>query len=461
VYLEPRGWPSRTRAVALVLVVVALTTFYYRAAAEHGRRVNVSRVRADQSGYLWDAVGIYQMRHGGQEALIGERNRMPVYPWLLSWLYSPAYSPDEFFAVVKRWNIRLSLVLLVIIAAIAVRSLPALPATNLILIAAFGYFVFKAAYAQVELLFYTIWFVMFLGCLRALTATTPASILAWTSTAAALAALAHLSKAAVLPFASVFLVAMSGRAAVIVAMWWRMRGRVTHPLAVALGPALFAVVFLAILSPYLINSKRVFGHYFYNVNSTFYVWYDDWPSASQGTYSHGDGVGWPKMPTGDIPTMRKYVREHSVTQIAARIGDGLREMVTVSYIRLWYFKWVAFYIALAALVAWTRRLEFHALLRTHPTLVAFLSVYAAVYLLAVAFYKPISGTTLRMLLTHVLPLLFVLLYFLSRVPFRDTRWEIAGQVITVTHLHLLVLATIAMDSVFTLWPRVMSEFAGY
>ena len=86
-----------------------------------------------------------------------------------------------------------------------------------------------------------------------------------------------------------------------------------------LVPVVFAMAFLVVLSPYLLNSKRVFGHFFYNVNSTFYVWYDDWPAASQGTYRHGDGVGWPKMPAGEIPSMGKYLRGHSAGQIAARI----------------------------------------------------------------------------------------------------------------------------------------------
>ena len=110
------------------------------------------------------------------------------------------------------------------------------------------------------------------------------------------------------------------------------------------------MAFLAVLSPYLLNSKRVFGHYFYNVNSTFYVWYDDWPAASQGTYQHGDGVGWPKMPASEIPSMGKYLREHSAGQIATRIKDGLTEMAVVSYNRLWYFKYVTLYLAFAAVL---------------------------------------------------------------------------------------------------------------
>ena len=135
----------------------------------HGAQVNVSRVRADQSGYLWDAVGIYQDRQTGTDRLIGERNRMPIYPWLLSWLYDPAMNPDQFFEKAKRWNTGLSLVLLGLIGVVARRLLPPLAALDLVLVAAFGYFVFKAPYAQVELLFYTVWWLMFVACWLALT----------------------------------------------------------------------------------------------------------------------------------------------------------------------------------------------------------------------------------------------------------------------------------------------------
>jgi hypothetical protein len=51
--------------------------------------VNAARPRADPNGYVWDAVGIHMMRHGSPDALIGERNHVPLYPWLLSWLDDP------------------------------------------------------------------------------------------------------------------------------------------------------------------------------------------------------------------------------------------------------------------------------------------------------------------------------------------------------------------------------------
>jgi hypothetical protein len=443
--------------VALGMLLVVLGTLYVAGATRHSATVNVSRARADQSGYLWDAVGIHQDRHAGTDHLIGERNRMPLYPWLLSWLYDSALTPDQYFEKAKRWNIGLSIVLLVVIGLVAHRLLPPLAALNLVLVAAFGYFVFKAAYAQVELLFYTVWWLMFVACWQALTSHGRRAVL-FGLLAGVLAALAHLSKAAVLPFAGLFVGVTALRA--VSAASATMRGR-TRAGGEILVPLVFTVVFLAVLLPYLLNSKRTFGHYFYNVNSTFYVWYDDWPAASQGTYRHGDGVGWPKMPASEIPTARTYLRDHSATQIASRIGDGVRDMVAVSYNRLWYFKYVTFYLAFAAVLCASRLRAVRGLIAGQPALTVFLVLYAVIYTLAVAFYKPISGTTLRMLLTHVLPLLFALSRAFAHPSLAGTEWQVAGASITARHFHGFVLLNVLFDAAFTIWPRLMADFAGY
>ena len=449
--------PRMAVRLALGTLLLVLGVLYVAGAMRHGTQVNVSRARADQSGYLWDSVGIYQDRQAGTDRLIGERNRMPIYPWLLSWLYDPALTPDQFFEKAKRWNVGLSIVLLLVIGVVARRMLPPLAALDLVLVAAFGYFVFKAAYAQVELLFYTVWWLMFVACWQALTSTGRRAIV-FALGAGALAALAHLSKAAVLPFAGLFVAISAGRAVLSMVAAGRSGRRMVGELVV---PLVFTVVFLAVLSPYLLNSKRVFGHYFYNVNSTFYVWYDDWPAASQGTYRHADGVGWPKMPASEIPSLRKYLREHSTGQIAARIRDGLVDIVVVSYHRLWYFKYVALYLAFAVALLATRGRAVLSPITAQPALASFLVLYAVTYTLAVAFYKPISGTTLRMLLTHVLPLLFALSRAFARPPLDRSEWTVGGTLVTPLHFQGFVLLTVLFDAAFTIWPRLMADFAGY
>jgi hypothetical protein len=456
--------PVSVRRLASAIVLLGLVAFYYAGATAHSRALNLARGRADQSGYLWDAVAIYHARHGGPDILIGERNRMPVYPWLLSWLYDPAMSPDDFFEVGKRWNIRLSLVLLLALWLVVRRYLPGLPAATLVLVITFGWFIFKAGYAQTELLYYFVFFLTFLACFRLLTSDKPRRTLGLAMLGGTLAAIAHLTKAAVLPLVGVFLLVLGVRAMAPLIAWWSGAAEKPSGRTVAVRGAavvLFAICFLGVLAPYLVNSKRAFGRYFYNVNTTFYIWYDDWPAASRGTYRHGDGVGWPQMPAHEIPTLRRYLRSHTTGQIASRVGKGLLEMVSVSYTRLWYFKYVSMYLlfALALMVScWPQFVE---AVRAQAALSTFLVLYTVTYLLAMAFYQPISGTTQRMLLAHLAPLLFVLSRFFTRPPFRHHTWRIAGGPATPHHFQLLMIATIAFDLVFALRPRLLADFAGY
>jgi hypothetical protein len=191
------------------------------------------------------------------------------------------------------------------------------------------------------------------------------------------------------------------------------------------------------------------------------VWYDDWPSASVGTYSHGDGVGWPTLPADQIPTWRTYLRDHTVGQIAGRFATGFLEMITVSYTRLWYFKALMLYGVLGLALVVSARPAFVSLVRAKPSLLLFLALYAMGYVAAVSFYHPISGTTLRMLLAHVAPFLYAVSRLSARAPFREVRWQLGGVAVTPTHAHLLILATLLLDVVFVVWPRLMGEFAGY
>jgi hypothetical protein len=438
------------------LLLVALAGFYLAGAMAHAARVNTFKARGDQSGYLWDAENVYANWHGRvPPVLIGERNRMPVYAGFQALFYTPALSDDEFFVVGKKSNIYLSLVLLLGLSLILPRFLPPLPAANLLLIVAFGYFVFKAGYVQSELLFYFLFFVAFLLLLELLGRDYGTNALLWRAAAAgALAAFAHLTKAAMLPLAGIFLAV----ATVDALAWMRRRGSGRRLLAVVVA----GITFLAVLSPYLLTNRSHFGRYFYNVNTTFYMWYDNWPQASIGTIKHGDGVGWPTMSIEEVPSASKYWRRHTVGQIAARTAAGFSDMVERSYTTYWYFNYVVLYLAFAAALLVKRREALHDLIRAYPAVAAFLGLYAVVYLFGIAFYAPVSGTgTTRFLLTHLLPLLFVLSLLFSREPFRSTEWHVAGGTIRVLHFHLLISAMLAFDIAFVIWPRLMTTYGGF
>lgn len=457
------GQVRARRFVFVAPAVLALAFLYHTGAAMHSKALNTERARADQSGYLWDAVAIYESRYGGPDILIGERNRMPIYPWLLSWLYDPAMSPNEFFETAKRWNIRWSMGFLAVFAVVAFRRLPPLIALNFFLVVTTGYYVFKAGYAQVELLFYLLFFLTFLVCWRLVRTETTRATLLYAALGGVLMAISHLSKASMLPLVAIVSLVLAVRAAspLVLRSSGAMHQRARTAMVRAAGLAVFLMCFTVVLWPYISTNKRVFGHYFYNVNSTFYVWHDDWSAASVGTMQHGDGRGWPTMPPDQIPSMRKYLREHTVGQIAGRFLSGFTEMVTVSYIRLWYFKFTTMYVLLALVMivsGWRRLVR---LVRAQPFVFLFLLLYGVGYAAAVAFYQPISTTSLRMLLAHVAPLLFVISRLSAHPSFSGLRWRVAGAEFGPMQAHVVLLITILLDMVFVVPWRLMDVFAGY
>ena len=222
------------------------------------------------------------------------------------------------------------------------------------------------------------------------------------------------------------------------------------------------MVFLAVLAPYLINSERTFGQSFYNVNTTFYAWYNNWASASTGTLAHGDGVGWPRLPADQIPSPAKYWRTHTLGEIAARVGSGFEDMLVRSYSTYWYLKYVVWYGLLLVAVVLSGRRVFVNIVRTHAPLAVFMALYAVSHLVLVAFYHPISGTgTTRFLITFLTPFFYTASRYLAHPAVASTRWTIATVPFGLPHLHALTAAMLGLDIAFAIWPRLMTTYGGF
>jgi hypothetical protein len=120
------------------------------------------------------------------------------------------------------------------------------------------------------------------------------------------------------------------------------------------------------------------------------------------------------------------------------------------------------YLGLVGLFAASRWSAFKDMLWRNDSLAAFLILYAVLYLAAIAFYEPISGTgTTRFLMAHVAPLMFACSAIFATEPFLRTSWSVAGTTITAMHIHAAVLMTLALDIIFWLWPRVMTTYGGF
>jgi len=456
------GW-----LVLRLALFAALAWFYVAGATMHAERVNWFKARGDQSWFLHIAQVEYRNWHGIGPPQMLRRNIMPLYPAYLALFYDPAMSDPAYFVIAKRWSIRLSLALLVVLGIVFARYLPALVATNLTLIVAFGYWVFKAGYAQPELLYYFLLFLTFLCCCHLLRERRPGPSAALAAATGVLAALTHLTKAAMPPFLGVFAVAylfgewVRWREARSAAADARREGlrRTAWRLVAA---SLLIASFLALLFPYISTSKRVFGRYFYNANTTFYVWYDTWGEAGADMKDAGAELEWPRRPAEDLPGPARYWRTHTVDQIAQRLLDGFRNMVDRSYHTYWYYPFLLLYAGYAgALIAANRR-AFLALLRRHAAAALFMALYAVVFLFASAFYNPISATgTSRYLIAHLTPLFFVLAYFTAMEPFRHTSWRMGRLRIRTLHADLAISATLACSIAFVLWDRLATTYGGF
>jgi hypothetical protein len=459
--LLARARPALPRLVGAV-VCVALAAFYVHAASTHGRLVNTSKARGDQSGYLWDAQNVYANWHGRQPpALIGERNRMPLYAGYLALFYRPGLTDTAFFDVGKTANICLSLALLAMLGVLVRPHLPLHAAMNFVGIVAFGVFIYKAGYTQSEILFYFLLFVAFLQTWPLVDGASGWRA-AWLAVTAGMASgLAHLTKAAMLPYVAIVLAFVIARAlAACVTSQGAVRpGGTLRPLAL---PLLFAASFLIVVSPYILTSRRVFGQYFYNVNSTFYAWYDDWPRASVGTRLHNDSLGWPTMPAADLPGPARYWREHTLGQIGRRLAGGFSDIASTSHRTLGFLPYLVVCAAAGVWSAGAQGRGFLARLHRHLWWVSFLVVYGASYLLLTAFYHPISGTgTGRFFAAHLAPLFFVLMKLLSHDRSGDRGWHAGRRVFDADRVQSLVTILLAVDLVFRLWPRLMTTYGGF
>jgi hypothetical protein len=290
--------------------------------------------------------------------------------------------------------------------------------------AAFTVFIYRAPWVQAELLYYTLSFLTFLMLLELILRPR-----LWLAVLAGLtAAAAHLTKAALLPGLALVLAVM------LVLAVWRLIGR--REARALVCTALVAVAFLAAVYPYISTSKKLFGRWFYNVNTTFYMWYDTHEQVMTGTRVHGDRQGWPDLPPQEIPSM--------------------------------FLLWAAF--ALFALVL----SEFGAIAAAsrgprparswkgeNVAAVVFGGGWIAGYLILVAWVSATNPGITRLSLQVFLPLMFALIWLASRGDAVAQRLGIAGRRISLSGIFCLVaLAVLCVDGYFSFAHRLSTHFSG-
>ena len=419
--------------------VLGLLLLYWYGAEGQLLYYNIDMGATDQSTYMEYA----RLLKASGYTYPGDFNRMPVYPFLLSLVLRQAMPDPKFFIAAKYFNLFLSMFLLAGLAVLFYRRFRPLHALNLILIVAFTVFIYKAGWVQAELLFYFLTSCLFLLMWRLLQRPS----YAWSVTAGVVAGLAHLTKASIWPALLVFGLFGLLRGSIQWVQWRRspepkaparstVRALLIVPLTVA--------VFLAVVFPYLRVSKRITGHFFYNVNSTFYFWYDSWGEAEAGTKAHGDRVGWPEMPADEIPSMAKYLREHTAGEMIERVMDGGRKVMNRVAHSYGYADYILVYGGLLSLAVVWKWPQVRSSLAENPFPVLFFLGYFPLYTLLCFWYSPISAGN-RLILVPFVPLLLVLSSGLQTLLKAD-KIRIGGKAIGwFTIIQLAILCKVSID----------------
>lgn len=397
-----RFFRGRTAIVGL-LAILALYAFE---AYARNREHSTAAILGDQSAYLGYARHLYESNY----TITEDRNRMPVYPFLLSLIYRPGTSEGEFLVRAQTFTVTLSILLLALLFLIFRTFFPPWPALGLLAATAFGVFIYRAGKAQVELLFYFVSFCAFVLLLQLFVR--PRWWLA--VLAGATTGLAHLTKASVLPGLAVW-----GAVFAAGIIWSGDRWRRLAVLAVVIG-SFFAVIF-----PYIQTSKRIYDSYFYNVNSTFVIWCDSSTEAFEFLDKHGDKDKWREVPPDERPSFRKYWREHSVAQMVRRVWKGALDLATQNARAIGYYKFVVALLIAGILLGLERRRQARAFFVEHRFAAIFGLLFLVAYFVLYAWYDGIITDT-RFVLSIFLPFVFAGSLFVLRLG-RDRTVSMAGR----------------------------------
>ncbi len=468
----------------LVFVVIAIVLYIW-GALRQGFLVNTDMGRTDQSAYMDYAknMAVTQLQ------FVGDRNRMPLYPGLMALFYRPGMSDQAFFAIGKIVGIGIGAIVLIgtfLLFKHFGKTVDAVVATLVTMLTVFAY---KAPYFQCEILFYGLTLLLFVLVLRLLQRPHPLTAVLVGS----VGAFAHLTKASILPTIVLATGLLLIRGIYEQGRSWRFKPELPHDRGEAaqlqdtplkmLPPqatwrtqvkstwqsirtlrlhivciSLVLVCFLGILSPYLQTSKRIFGHYFYNVNSTFYMWYNSWEEAEQGTKAHGDRVGWPKMPPEEIPSLQKYLREHTPGQILHRFSRGFDRMLERTFTVYWYAQFIlAYLLALGVLLGQNWHIWRSQIFpRIHPCTVLFVIGYFTGYLALYAWYSPIASGN-RFSLALFLPMLFLIVRGLAVAQAHNLSIRIGGKPLPAAMISPVILLLLVVYAI-TVYPSTISTF---
>lgn len=397
-------------SLVLLSFWLVIGTAYVWTARQQAERVNLSATAGGQYPYLANAES---MAARGVLHDFGDRNRMPLVPAMLSIWHTDDWQTfvgrSKWFAIVS------SLILWVVLGAVAYALLPTLSATAFTLAAVVCVFIDKASFVQAELVYYALFFLAWIAMCRVIKRPRPG----WAVLAGLAAGMAYYAKASALLLVGVFAVVMAVRTLVDPVAHRKAaesssidNGQTGRPARTAANATLTIAVFLLVIAPYLLDNHERYGRVFYNVNSTFFFWCDSWQQAKDFADSHNLANSYPDAAAEAIPSPRNYFRTHDLRSSLDRAFYGLKTLAELA----WAGRYAKFLIAAIIVCLWLGRRRIRHLrdLDTSNALVAlFCATALSGYLSVYAWYAVVAHGD-RFLLSLYLPALWAALWGIDR-----------------------------------------------
>jgi hypothetical protein len=383
---------------------------FYQISMKHATLVNTDVTTADQRSYM----GIIQQVHETRFRSAGDFNRMPLYPYIQALFYDADLPAADQFMLAKRVNSWFSLVLLAILMALFLRYLKIGRASLLLVMVAFNVFVFYAGYVKVELLYYFLSFTTFLGLLAMLRRPDfKTSLLTGLS-----AGLAYLSKASILPglglFSGLYIVQQVCMARNDFGNWQATTTHLPPASARVHNLKRFAyllvllLTFFAVIYPYIRVVEQKFGSYFYNVNTSIIMWFDDFKEGKDFAVKYGYWQGNPvPPPASEQPGLSRYIQTHSAAEISTRAVIRLKSQIRNLFYTYGYSNYVVSYLLILVMMALADWRSAKEVIRGKPYQVVFVAIFLVAYLFLFAWYAQIAAGR-RFTYTIYLPLIFSL-----------------------------------------------------
>ncbi|MCH8148202.1 MAG: tetratricopeptide repeat protein [Planctomycetes bacterium] len=401
---------SRKGNVFLIAMWIVVGSIYVWAAWQQKQRINLSAAAGGQMPYLVYAQGV---SHDGLAKHFGDRNRMPLIPSLLSFVYDEDF--DTFVNRSSLFAIAGSAMILMGIGFLAYRHLPPWLATVLTLTATFCVFLPKASFLQAELAYYGLLLTAWLLMCRLLRRRS-----VWLAiTAGVTLGVAFLAKASALGALIAFVATAVLQAACQFFRPARQDASGTDRPSQSTGwktlrdTGLLVIGFLLVAGPYLAANKSRFDRYFYNVNSTFFLWCDSWAQARAFAVANPIAEKYPQVPPDQIPGPGNYWRSHTASHMLKRLTYGVTTLAALA-MHGSYAKYLALVSGFCLVLAVRRRRTRENILSGYGFVVLFCLLFFGGYALSYAWYAQVAYGD-RFVLSLLLPALFGGLWLADRL----------------------------------------------